>query len=60
VGDLYLLGNSLIGQFEGYKSGHGLNHLLLRELLAHKDAWEVVTFDDENMAPIAYMAPAAA
>jgi UDP-3-O-[3-hydroxymyristoyl] N-acetylglucosamine deacetylase len=60
VGDLYLLGNSLIGQFDGYKSGHGLNHLLLRELLAHQEAWEVVTFDDHNLAPIAYMAPAAA
>lgn len=60
VGDLYLLGNSLIGQFEGYKSGHGLNHLLLRELVANRESWEVVTFDDKNSAPIAYMAPAAA
>lgn len=60
VGDLYLLGNSLIGQFEGHKSGHGLNHMLLRELLANENAWEVVTFDDVSEAPIAYMAPAAA
>jgi len=60
VGDLYLLGRSLIGKFQGHKSGHGLNHMLLRELLSQEDAWEVVTFDDETNAPIAYMNPAAA
>jgi UDP-3-O-[3-hydroxymyristoyl] N-acetylglucosamine deacetylase len=60
VGDLYLLGRSLIGKFEGYKSGHGLNHMLLRELLAQQDAWEVVTFDDEADSPIAYMSQTAA
>ena len=60
VGDLYLLGRSLIGRFQGYKSGHGLNHMLLRELLAQKDAWEVVTFDDEAEAPITYMTTSAA
>ncbi|WP_028294707.1 UDP-3-O-acyl-N-acetylglucosamine deacetylase [Oceanobacter kriegii] len=59
VGDLYLLGHSLIGEFIGYKSGHGLNNRLLRELLAQEDAWEFVEFDDEA-APINYMKPAAA
>jgi len=59
VGDLYLLGRSLIGKFSGHKSGHGLNHMLLRELLQQEDAWEVVTFDDESEAPIAYMSPTA-
>ncbi len=34
IGDLYLLGYGLIGEFSGYKSGHGLNNRLLRELLA--------------------------
>jgi UDP-3-O-[3-hydroxymyristoyl] N-acetylglucosamine deacetylase len=34
--------------------------MLLRELLAQEDAWEVVTFDDEADSPIAYMSPAAA
>jgi UDP-3-O-[3-hydroxymyristoyl] N-acetylglucosamine deacetylase len=55
IGDLYLLGHSLIGSFEGYKSGHGLNNQLLRELLLRKDAWECVTFDDESNLPISYM-----
>lgn len=59
VGDLYLLGHSLIGEFVGYKSGHGLNNLLLRELLSQQDAWEFVEFQEEN-APITYMRPATA
>ena len=58
IGDLYLLGNSLIGEFVGHKSGHGLNNASLRELIAQKDAWEVVTFEnDEDEAPISYMKP---
>lgn len=55
IGDLYLLGHSLIGQFTGYKSGHGLNNKLLRALLADTDAWEKITFDDEEQAPISFM-----
>lgn len=55
IGDLYLLGHSLIGSFSGYKSGHALNNQLLRELLKNKSAWESVTFDDPSEAPISYM-----
>ena len=58
IGDLYLLGNSLIGEYIGYKSGHGLNNSLLRELIARKDAWEMVTFEgDDDEAPISYTKP---
>jgi len=57
IGDLYLLGHSLIGSFSGFKSGHALNNRLLRELLAQRDAWEEVTFDDSEAAPISYMKP---
>ncbi len=58
IGDLYLLGNSLIGEFVAHKSGHGLNNASLRELISQKDAWEVVTFEnDEDEAPISYMKP---
>ena len=52
IGDLYLLGHNLIGEFIGYKSGHTLNNKLLRKLLAEEDALEVVQFDDENLCPI--------
>jgi len=57
VGDLYLLGSSLIGAFNGYKSGHALNNKILRKLLADKDAWEFVTFEDKSTAPISYNRP---
>ncbi len=51
IGDLYLLGHSLIGAFSGYKSGHDLNNHLLRKLLLQTDAWEVITFEDEIAHP---------
>ncbi|HEX5055352.1 MAG TPA: UDP-3-O-acyl-N-acetylglucosamine deacetylase [Gammaproteobacteria bacterium] len=57
IGDLYLLGHSLIGAFTGYKSGHALNNLLLKKLLERPDAWEEVTFEDEAKAPISYAPP---
>jgi UDP-3-O-[3-hydroxymyristoyl] N-acetylglucosamine deacetylase len=57
IGDLYLLGYSLIGAFRGYKSGHALNNQLLRALLANANAWEEVTFEDPKSAPISYAQP---
>jgi UDP-3-O-[3-hydroxymyristoyl] N-acetylglucosamine deacetylase len=60
IGDLYLLGHSLIGEFSGYKSGHGLNNRLLRTLIADSTAWEDVTFETLQDAPISYVAAAAA
>jgi UDP-3-O-[3-hydroxymyristoyl] N-acetylglucosamine deacetylase len=57
IGDLYLLGHSLIGAFRGHKSGHALNNRLLRTLLADECAWEEVTFDDPKDAPISYAKP---
>lgn len=55
IGDLYLLGRSLIGKFSGFKSGHFLNNLLLKELLKDKESWEIVTFEDPLDVPIAYL-----
>lgn len=52
IGDLYLLGSSLIGSFEGYRSGHELNNKLLRKLMAHQDAWEYAYFDKERDEPM--------
>ena len=59
IGDLYLLGHSLIGSFTGFKSGHALNNKLLRELLATESAWELVSFEDEVDLPISFMQPIA-
>jgi UDP-3-O-[3-hydroxymyristoyl] N-acetylglucosamine deacetylase len=51
MGDLYLLGKPLLASYSAFRSGHALNNLLLRELLNHTDAWDVVTFDNEKLAP---------
>jgi len=60
MGDLYLLGKPIIGAYSAFRSGHALNNRLLRELLAHPQAYEVVTFEDERRAPkgLAQLAPA--
>ena len=60
IGDLYLLGHSLIGAFDGHKSGHQLNNRLLKALVADRSAWEIATFDDQVDVPIIYMQPVTA
>jgi UDP-3-O-[3-hydroxymyristoyl] N-acetylglucosamine deacetylase len=57
IGDLYLLGGNLIGQFSGYKSGHALNNQLLRKIISDADAYEVVEFENSENAPISYVRP---
>ncbi len=57
IGDLYLLGHSVIGAFSGYKSGHGPNYRLLRKLLAEEGAFEIVTFENQERAPISFSRP---
>jgi UDP-3-O-[3-hydroxymyristoyl] N-acetylglucosamine deacetylase len=57
IGDLYLLGHSLIGAFSGYKSGHALNNRLLKALIAEEKAWELVTFGDARSAPVSFLNP---
>jgi UDP-3-O-[3-hydroxymyristoyl] N-acetylglucosamine deacetylase len=54
VGDLYMLGHPVIGAFHGHKSGHALNNLLARKLLADRSAWEEVTFDRVEALPRAF------
>lgn len=55
VGDLYLLGHGLLGAYDGYKSGHELNNLLLRELMAHEDAWEYTFMADEEESQLPFI-----
>lgn len=54
IGDLYLLGYSLIGEFRGHRSGHTLNHTLRQALLAQPECFEVFTFEDAQGSPISY------
>jgi len=56
IGDLSLLRHPLIGQYPAYKSGHGLNNALARELLARRDAFEFVAFDEPKDVPSAFQA----
>lgn len=58
IGDIYLLGHSLIGEFSAHKSGHDLNNKLLRAVLADATCYDEVTFDDPGKAPISYVTPA--
>ena len=51
MGDLHLLGKPLLAAYSAFRSGHAMNNRLLRELLANKDAYEIVTFEDEKQAP---------
>ena len=57
IGDLYLIGHNMLGEFTGYKSGHGLNNQLVRAVLADESAWEVVTFEDKQDAPVSFASP---
>lgn len=54
IGDLYTLGYSIIGAYHGHKSGHAINNLLLHELIAQPDAWELTTMDAEEEASVSY------
>ena len=50
MGDLYLVGHPLLAAYSAYRSGHALNHLLLRALLK-EGAYEIVTFEHARQAP---------
>ncbi len=55
IGDLYIIGHPLLASYDAHKSGHGLNNLLLRELLSQPDAYEIVSFDQLDQAPQTYV-----
>lgn len=55
IGDLYILGYPIVGQFTAFKSGHALNNQLLRALLADETAWEYCTFDNDAHAPVGFV-----
>ncbi|TAM46854.1 MAG: UDP-3-O-acyl-N-acetylglucosamine deacetylase [Gammaproteobacteria bacterium] len=55
IGDLYLLGHPLVGAFSAHKSGHKLNNRLLRLLVAEQDAWELISYRENDEPPIAFI-----
>ncbi|MEM9172445.1 MAG: UDP-3-O-acyl-N-acetylglucosamine deacetylase [Pseudomonadota bacterium] len=60
VGDLFLLGYNLIGEYSAFKSGHDLNNKLVRAVLAQQHSHDIVTYEDEVAAPVRYPAPVTA
>ncbi|WP_313297870.1 UDP-3-O-acyl-N-acetylglucosamine deacetylase [Diaphorobacter sp.] len=58
IGDLYVVGKPLLAAYSAFRSGHGLNNLLLRELLANEQSWEWATFESERQAPAGFAMPA--
>lgn len=54
IGDMYLIGHPLIGEYAAFKPGHAINNQLARALLADADAFEVVTFAGPAQAPAAF------
>jgi len=60
VGDLYLLGQPLLGAYTAFKSGHALNNKLARAVLQDTSAWETVIFEDERLAAPAFYTKTAA
>ncbi|WP_295998249.1 UDP-3-O-acyl-N-acetylglucosamine deacetylase [Rugamonas sp.] len=55
IGDLYLIGHPLLASYEAHKSGHALNNQLLLELLKRPDAYEIVSFATNEVAPPSYL-----
>lgn len=60
MGDLYIVGKPLLAAYSAFRSGHAMNNKLLRELLAHPECYEIVSFDDERKAPKGFAQPARA
>jgi UDP-3-O-[3-hydroxymyristoyl] N-acetylglucosamine deacetylase len=54
MGDLYCLGKPLLAAYSAFRSGHAMNNLLLRELLSRPDAYELISFEDERLAPVGF------
>ena len=54
MGDLYIIGHPLLATYSAFRSGHGLNNKLLRELLSRPDAYEEVSFADVRQAPAGF------
>lgn len=51
IGDLYICGHPLLAHYVANKAGHALNNQILRVLLEDKEAWEIVTFEDDARLP---------
>lgn len=51
IGDLYLLGHSIVGELHAYCSGHDLNNKMLRALQNDTSGVRLVALDGEPISP---------
>jgi len=54
IGDLHLLGNTILGAYSAFKSGHALNNKLIREIQKEKNSWRIRSFSSLSKAPLAW------
>ena len=48
IGDLYMDGHSILGNFKAYKTGHDLNNRLLRAFLSDSANYQIIEFNNEE------------
>ena len=48
IGDLYMNGHSILGNFKAYKTGHDLNNRLLRAFLSDSANYQIIEFNNEE------------
>ena len=60
MGDLYVVGKPLLAAYSAFRSGHAMNNKLLRALLAQPGSHEIVSFEDDKLAPAGFAQPARA
>lgn len=56
IGDLYVIGHPIIGEYQAFRSGHGLNNQLIRALMADASAYELVSFESVRETPTVFRA----
>lgn len=55
IGDLSLLGIPILGSYSGHKAGHRINRLLMQEVLAHPDHWDLVLVEEKEEGTNRYL-----
>ncbi|KMT65619.1 UDP-3-O-acyl-N-acetylglucosamine deacetylase [Catenovulum maritimum] len=56
IGDLYMAGLPILGEFRSFKTGHAVNNILLRAIMDNPDSWTLVEFDEAKQAPLKFLA----
>lgn len=52
IGDIYLAGHRIMGEYKGYKAGHALNNQLLQALFKHPEKWTFVELENAEITDV--------